>query len=211
MATVRITKELTERLVRAGEAPFHKQYDTVRNGVNFDHHAESIWSALWGAHAATVMALPDHALNRGQTMKVRARGGNNETVDLRLSLPDVRPMPYKIPTNELIEPVWGDSIALREHLYWADLFREVREWRGQLDAISKQRLTFVNNLHKLLAAYSTLAPALKAWPPLWDLLPDDVKEKHKDVTKREKKEVALDGVDFGSMTAIVATRKLLGQ
>jgi hypothetical protein len=54
--------------------------------------------------------------------------------------------------------------------------------------------------------YSTLAPALKAWPPLWDLIPEDVKDKHREIKERIKNEAVL-SVDIGKLTALSTAAK----
>ena len=59
---------------------------------------------------------------------------------------------------------------------------------------------------KVCDAYSTLAPALKAWPPLWDLIPEDVKDKHREIKERVKSEAVL-SVDIGKLTALSTTAK----
>jgi hypothetical protein len=59
---------------------------------------------------------------------------------------------------------------------------------------------------KVIEAYTTLAPALKAWPPLWELIPENYKNKHRQVVEREKKEVKLD-VDINKLTALSTAAK----
>jgi hypothetical protein len=59
---------------------------------------------------------------------------------------------------------------------------------------------------KVTEAYSTLAPALKAWPPLWDLIPEDVKNTHRKIVERTKNDVVLD-VDIGKLTALSTAAK----
>ena len=66
---------------------------------------------------------------------------------------------------------------------------------------------FVEGINKLMNTYSTLAPALKAFPALWDLVPEEAKERHKKIVERKKAEVELD-VDLNSMTAAVTLNKL---
>jgi hypothetical protein len=51
-----------------------------------------------------------------------------------------------------------------------------------------------------------LAPALKAWPALWELIPDDVKEKHREVKERSKGGIDLD-VDLNKLTAVSTAAK----
>ena len=73
-----------------------------------------------------------------------------------------------------------------------------------------KREEFTDGVGKVIGAYSTLAPALKAWPPLWDLLPDATKERHKEIVERVKKEVVVEDVDLSSMTTIATLAKLTG-
>jgi hypothetical protein len=59
---------------------------------------------------------------------------------------------------------------------------------------------------KVCGAYTTLAPALKAWPPLWELIPENYKNKHREIKERVKNEVVLD-VDIGKLTALSTAAK----
>jgi len=45
------------------------------------------------------------------------------------------------------------------------------------------------------------------WQPLWDLIPEEYKERHRQVVEREKKEVKVD-VDLTALTAQVAFHKM---
>jgi hypothetical protein len=67
---------------------------------------------------------------------------------------------------------------------------------------------FLEGINKLMETYSTLAPALKAFPALWDLVPDEAKERHKKIVERKKAEVDVDSMDIQGMTAAVTFSKL---
>ena len=69
---------------------------------------------------------------------------------------------------------------------------------------------FLEGVTKVITTYSTLAPALKAWPPLWDLVPESAKVRHRTIVDRKKTEVVIEGVDLDSMTAVSALAKLSG-
>ena len=47
------------------------------------------------------------------------------------------------------------------------------------------------------------------WPPLWDLVPESYKDRHREIKEREKKEVSVN-VDLGAMTAAVVANKIGG-
>jgi hypothetical protein len=61
-------------------------------------------------------------------------------------------------------------------------------------------------VYKICNTYSTLAPALKAWPPLWELIPENVKDTHRKIVERTKNDVVLD-VDIGKLTALSTAAK----
>ena len=95
---------------------------------------------------------------------------------------------------------------------WESLTKEVVALAQKSKVLEDEKVAFVEGVDRVVSAYSTLAPALKAWPPLWDLLPEDKKERHKLIVER-KKVVNFDeelGVDLNSMTTISAMAKLTG-
>jgi hypothetical protein len=59
---------------------------------------------------------------------------------------------------------------------------------------------------KVIEAHATLAPALKVWPPLWELIPDEYKDRHREIKVQGKKEVTID-VDLGKLTAMSTAAK----
>jgi hypothetical protein len=92
-------------------------------------------------------------------------------------------------------------------LAWGELFVEVKEWQDRIKAVNTKRDEFVAQVQKIITAHATLAPALKMWQPLWDLIPEEYKERHRKVVEREKKELAID-VDLSAMTAAVVAHKI---
>ena len=45
------------------------------------------------------------------------------------------------------------------------------------------------------------------WQPLWDLIPEEYKERHRKIVERTKTDTQVD-VDLGSLTATVVAHKL---
>ena len=134
-------------------------------------------------------------------------------VDLRLQLPSPLPFP---PQKE-----WQGKVDSGYYIDYSrceiDYYNEKFEWlhepfkkytQGIFNAVAKKD-EFVEGVKRIVTTYTTLAPALKAWQPLWDLLPDDAKERHKKITEKVKPKTAEDiGVDLNSMTAQVTFNKL---
>jgi len=85
---------------------------------------------------------------------------------------------------------------------------EFKEYTRKIFEAEAKEAKFLDGVDKLTQTYTTLAPALKAWPALWDLLDDDVKERHKKVVERGTKDVGELDVDLNDMTAAVTFSKL---
>ena len=95
---------------------------------------------------------------------------------------------------------------------WRDIKEEYREWCQKIHTLEQEQKMFVDGVKEVINAYSTLAPALKAWPALWDLVPEEKKEKHREVLVRTKasetaKNLA-EEVDLSKLTGHVTANKL---
>jgi hypothetical protein len=70
---------------------------------------------------------------------------------------------------------------------------------------------FTEGVSKILSSFSTLAPALKEWPPLWELVPEHAKNKHKEITeKRKADKPSIDNSTLNTLTAAMIASKLGG-
>ena len=87
-------------------------------------------------------------------------------------------------------------------------FKRVREAQVALRAAQEDYLVSVK---KVLETFSTLAPALKMWPALWELLPEDAKDRHREVREKPAATAAKSSapeVDLDRLTAITAARRM---
>lgn len=93
-----------------------------------------------------------------------------------------------------------------------EVYELVRDYTVKYDKARDDVDQMDSNVRKLLSRHSSLAPALKEWPPLWDLLDEETKERHKRVKSTKKRESSDDddGLDLSSMTAKITQAKLLG-
>ena len=95
---------------------------------------------------------------------------------------------------------------------WAQLFAEYKTWSDTLNNIVTERAAAAKNASTLLRQYRTLAPALKAWPALWDLLPPHVQDRHKQITEKKPREkVEREAVDLSGVTSQIVANKLQGK
>jgi hypothetical protein len=154
-----------------------------------------------------VTQLPDGWVRKTEKIEIDKVG--HVRCGLVFTLPTPMPWPSKFKGNEygFCNNSWSDDITLKEHAVWEEFATEFNAYNERAKAAEARRTEFVEMVTKVIGAYATLAPALKAWPPLWDLIPDDVKDKHREIVEREKKTVELN-VDLNKLTALSTAAKL---
>jgi hypothetical protein len=69
---------------------------------------------------------------------------------------------------------------------------------------------FAESVKQLLKGHTTLAPALKQWPALWDLLPSEFKNRHMQIKERKERQETVK-VNVDQMTVTMALAKLTGR
>jgi len=93
---------------------------------------------------------------------------------------------------------------------WQELCALAVDRRETITTANEERDKFVANVAHIVGSYATLAPALKAWPPLWDLVPEYKRDKHKEIVERKRSTVedVVGDIDLDSMTATTVASKL---
>lgn len=89
----------------------------------------------------------------------------------------------------------------------------IDEFKAYTERVHKAEVEcekFVSGIKKVMTTFTTLGPALKEWQPLWDLLPDEAKDRHRKIVHREKRSITNmnPDIDLTKMTAQVAFNKI---
>ncbi len=213
MAVVRITKELTDYITQNARRKFNTALDNARNAKPEDKWGDYIYDKLFGEHYHTMKQLPSNFFEYKNAIDIRHVSGVN--ISMTFSLSEAKPFPRALPMgddNPLAKTWWsGHSYDLKHDLVWGELYAEVKAWNDKVDRILRQQHEFVEGVGKVLSEFSTLAPALKAWPPLWELVPEYVQNKHKEIVVREKKtKPSIDTNTIGKLSGVMAASKLGG-
>ena len=90
---------------------------------------------------------------------------------------------------------------------WEEIAQEIADYQASILAVADKKKAFIASVTQVIEAHVTLAPALKMWQPLWDLIPEEYKERHRKIVERTKTDTQVD-VDLGSLTATVVAHKL---
>ena len=206
MATVRFSKELIDRIVKQATAKMEPAVVKARETKPDNSWGQRIYDILFHEAKPVIAQVPVGWLKHTKQIEISEVGGRHCGMTFEFATP--QPWPHEFVGTELAKKrsSYGDSLSLKEHLVWREFHAEVTAYHQRVQEAAKRRDEFVEAVKKICTTYSTLAPALKAWPPLWELVPEDVKDKHREIKEREKKEIVLD-VDVGKLTALSTAAK----
>lgn len=206
MATVRFSKELIERIEKQAKAKMEPAVQKARETKPDNSWGQRIYDILFHEAKPILAQVPVGWLKYTKQIEISEVGGRHCGMTFEFATP--QPWPHEFVESELAKKrmAFGDSIILKDHLVWGEFHAEVVDYHQRVQEAARRRDEFVDAVKKICNTYSTLAPALKAWPPLWELVPKDVKDKHRETKEREKKEVVLE-VDLGKLTALSTAAK----
>lgn len=206
MATVRFSKELIDRIEKQAKAKMEPAVVKARETKPDASWGQRIYDILFLEAKPFIAQVPAGWLKHTKQIEISEVGGRHCGMTFEFATP--QPWPHEFVETELAKKrsSYGDSLVLKDHLVWGEFHAEVTTYHQRVQEAAKRRDEFVEAVRKICNTYSTLAPALKAWPPLWELVPEDVKDKHREIKEREKKEVVLE-VDLGKLTALSTAAK----
>ena len=206
MATVRFSKELIDRIGKNARDKMAPSVTKAEETKPDNSWGQRIYDTLFLEAKPIISQVPAGWLKTVDRIDIERVG--EVRCDMRFNFATPVPWPSTFPASDIAgkDRSWNDGIILKDHLVWGEFHAEVVAYNQRLADARKRQDEFVSMVYKVCNAYSTLAPALKAWPALWELVPEDVKDKHREIKGREKKEVVLD-VDLGKLTALSTAAK----
>jgi hypothetical protein len=207
MATVKIGKELREAVEKAARRIFTiKKESLTREMVEESQLLDTLYNTIMSPYLPIIAQLPKEMVRQTNELTFIVKD-----VRYKAKFATDKPWFSKVPKNELLDGAryYETDVVLQESApEWKDIVEHTVAYKLKLADIDEQEKTFVNGVRTIMNNYSTLAPALKAWPPLWDLLSEDVKEKHKEVVERKKAEQVELNVDLSKLTSTVVAHKI---
>ena len=223
MATVRFSDELRSDIRRNAERLFRSREEAAEAvgadewpRIVADHYILAVNNLLGNVP----QVIREKFLTYGRTLRLDRFDTSVDTTLVGHSVDMAIPMP-NVTSDDVArqlgfisyERTYGDTLAVRldgTDPKWADLYAKAVKRRADIDALAAEKSTFVQNVQTITNSYSTLAPALKAWPPLWDLVPEHKQQKHKEIVERKRTAVedVVDGMNLDQMTATTVASKL---
>ncbi|QDP53671.1 MAG: hypothetical protein Unbinned5406contig1000_17 [Prokaryotic dsDNA virus sp.] len=224
MATVRFSDSLKHEIQNNAKVMFHGKIQQAKNNVPA-HWADKVYECLFPQVVRDQMkALPDYVLRKSEHIDIS--GWSNAPSDVwqtssythdtwqlqgsvRLSFST--PMPW-VDSFDSAPTGFSKSYSKNEFDYndsrWDWLKPEFKEYNRKVFEATNKQESFLSSVNKLMETYTTLAPALKAWRPLWDLLPDEAKDRHKTVKERKVVKAEELDLDLNAMTSAVTLSKI---
>ena len=215
MATVRFSKELQTAILNNARRVFNKRIAEAEDSAPKDW-GDRIYDIIFAQYIPSLNALPSEFFST--SAKFRFEGfADDDTINYAsfdMPLVTSRPFPSKsFKELEFFTVKSGYSnneYRLKSVPEFAEFKQLVVAWKARCNQATEQRKQFVESVEKVITSHATLAPALKMWPPLWDLVPEEYKERHREVTDRTKKDTPTVDVDLNKMTAIATAAKIGG-
>lgn len=205
MATVKFSKELQENIVHNARSIFNAKMERHKQNIKTDW-LDVIYNRAFAAYIPHINALPEAFFLMREKCLVTRFGTSG--MNIEFNMPRKYKFPHDLPAGLMItHNNWWYELTVADDNQWGDTASEIYAYQAQVRQIENECHEFIEVVRKIITTYSTLAPALKAWPPLWDLLPDEAKNRHKQITQRTKNEVSLD-MDLSKYTSTVVMHKL---
>lgn len=209
MATVRFSKKLICHIAARAEALMEPAVDKARKAKPDNSWGQRIYDILLLEAKPFIAQAPAGWLKHVDQIGISAVGGRH--CDMTFTFGTPQPWPYQRVESELALQLASHSVnlMLKDHLIWGEFHAEVTTYHQHVQDAATRRSEFVRGVMEICTTCGTLAPALKAWPPLWGLVPEDVKVKYPTLQEHKKvrKEVVLT-VDVGRLTALSTAAKL---
>lgn len=239
MATVKLSDSLCRDINHNAEEVFRKRISSYakNNPVDVSGWGDKIYDTLMPEHLQNkLLSIPKDfvkykksiSFNGFDNAELHSSGYSYSELaselketgygGITLDLSKERPIPLSRNTDEYkkYKVLMSDSYA---KIDWNDerftwLRDKIKELNKPIFDIYAERDKFLSNVKALLNAHTTLNKALKQWEGLWDLVPEEAKERHKRVVERytyEPKDVVdeTSAIDFDELTAHVQTSKLI--
>lgn len=204
MATVRFSDELKNDIISNAKTLFSKRLQAYHD--NPPAIGDEVADRIFKDFTPIVLQLPRQFFSWADELTID--NINGRTYGKRFKLVNKVPMPQSDITtaNAVILSRYRLDVKLIGD-EWSDIQAQLDAWISNIAAVEQERDAFVEGVKKIIGMHTTLGPALKAWPPLWDLVPEGAKNRHRKVVERVKPEVAEVDVDLTALTGTITAAK----
>jgi len=209
MAVVRFSDELKKAVTDNAKALFSNRISAAYKAS--PPIADEVADLVYAQFMPAINTLPKEFLQWSNRVEIRVPY-NTSSIEVSYQAAREYPKPnnrIKLDDDAIMDSMFSISLKLPDTPKYKTYIEQIAVWHEGVKALEKQRDEFVDGVKKVIEAHTTLAPALKAWPPLWDLVPETFRERHRKVVERTKSASTAElDVDLTSLTAAVTIAKI---
>jgi len=221
MALVRFSNELRSDILRNAGNTFDSRIERLRPKLD-QSWGDKIYNRLFKDQLEHIKSLDIAWFSTYSNMEIRSvvlSEGNRIGASQAFDFTVARPFPSKgqgFLGQRAAMPSYGNNEFELIGDEWKDYYDELSPLVKEFEQARSDQKVFIEGVRAVIHTHSSLNPALRAWPALWDLVPDYAKEKHREVvtkqTPAERAKASLDeqGVDLDKLTASVTVAKIKG-
>ncbi len=213
MATVRFSDSLKKEIILNARDKMSPAIGRARDSSPDQSWGMRIYDKMFANEIPKINALPKNWFKQVKTLRVKGIENTISDLDLTFTLSHEVSWPADIAETDTYRPydgyVYGSDavVTLKNHEVWSEFIEEAQAYKERLRVAEERSKEFEDMVAQVIATYTTLAPALKAWPALWELIPEETKDRHREVRERVKKDTTLD-IDLNKLTAMATAAKL---
>lgn len=138
---------------------------------------DRIYELLYGPYLSRMQDLPETFFRRFDRIDVKAVAGEHLGYSFKFS--SVRLGAYTHPPGDNVEgsEKHSDKVNIKRTPYTEEIVDAILSWHKQKTDIYEVRNSATQAVRRVLREHKSLAPAIKAFPPLVDLLPAATRQK----------------------------------
>lgn len=220
MAVVRMSNELQREIIARANGLYAKRLDASTASFTLPFTGVQLYDELFRPWRTHMDALPPEFFFEAGSMSIRRVGHiyvpeNDLPLGVSYKFPRGLPKGYDFDLSTSFSTGRGGYafvVLLMEpggNGRWDKLIADAVAWKMDHDKVISERDKFVTSVREVICAHTTLNAALKTWPALWELVPDEAKNRVRRSTERSKADAKVVDVDINKLTATVAASKIL--
>lgn len=216
MATVKTTQTIITIIRHEIDIQFNKRRQALKQMAQlnssdseyFTQRVINLWLQANGSSRAAFEAVPPSCF---PTIR-RCRIDRINNVRLKGYVDEVE-FSREIPVPNLMSGWGGTSLELEtaDDPYVTDIMGNIEKVSAECAELEVERNTMHNTVEKILTTFPTLNKAVEYWPPLENLLSEDLKERLVKKVERKKAEQdlsALEDISLDSINVSLVRNKL---
>lgn len=159
---------------------------------------DTLYRLMYEPHFESMSRLPLEFFRHMDKLEVQKVDGLDITIDFKLS--NKKLMGWKHPVSDSFkEGTYGDKITIYLTEETEEIVNTIKAWWDVRGGVVTTREASKKEVKRVMDSFKSLAPAIKMFPPLVELLPHDV---------RRKIDVPMDRLSSASMELNPVLKKL---